>query len=145
MLNTTTGYALRVLIVLARVPAERTVSGRCLAEETGVPVNYLSKLLLTLRNAGLVTASRGIHGGYKLSPGGLKTPLERIVEVFEGPRSQSDCVLGAGLRCSDEEPCAAHGAWRRVRRAYSDFLEHTTIEDLAEQPLWAKTRLKENA
>lgn len=145
MLSTTTGYALRVLIVLARVPADRTVSGRCLAEETGVPANYLSKLLLTLRNAGVVTAARGIHGGYRLCPGGQDTPLERVVEIFEGPRSQADCVLGAELKCSDEEPCAAHGAWRRVRQAYVDFLENTTIGDLAQQPLWAGRKVKEKA
>ena len=36
--------------------------GRELAEKAEIPANYLSKLLLTLRNAGLLSTARGSGG-----------------------------------------------------------------------------------
>lgn len=65
MLSVTSEYALRALAHLARQPGE-AVLGRDLAHAVEIPANYLSKVLLTLRNAGLVDTTRGSGGGYRL-------------------------------------------------------------------------------
>jgi Rrf2 family protein len=66
MLSITSQYALRALSHLARQSGE-AVLGRDLARSVEIPANYLSKVLLTLRNAGLVATARGSGGGYRLS------------------------------------------------------------------------------
>ncbi|UCF35369.1 MAG: Rrf2 family transcriptional regulator [Acidobacteriota bacterium] len=143
MLSATTGYALRTLVCLARASEGVSLPGRQIAELTAVPANYLSKMLLVLRNSGLVTASRGIHGGYQLRPEVLNLPLIRIVEIFEGPRSRPACVLNQDSPCSDDSPCPAHRAWSAVRDAYTQFLEKTTLADISQTPLRMTRPLKE--
>ena len=66
MITATSEYALRALVYLARLPKDELVGGKELSERQKIPANYLSKVLLTLRNAGLVDATRGFGGGYRL-------------------------------------------------------------------------------
>jgi Rrf2 family protein len=107
------------------------VLGRDLAAKSDIPVNYLSKILLTLRNAGFLATARGTGGGYRLKKRPEEIRLLEVVELFEGSRAKPSCFLGGGKECSDADPCSAHQAWREVRRAYSHFLETTTIAAIA--------------
>ena len=135
MFSTTAAYALRTLVCLARIPLGTSLPGHELAHQANVPANYLSKMLLELRKAGIVSAARGSGGGYRLRNGALRTPLVRIVEIFDGPRARPSCLLGQEYLCSDENPCPAHRAWRQVRESYEDFLNSTTLADISREPL----------
>lgn len=135
MISVTSGYALRTLICLAQIPDGRSLPGRELALRTGVPANYLSKLLVVLRNAGVVSTTRGSGGGYRLKESSLKLPLMEIVQTFDGPRASPACLLGPEHSCSDEDPCPAHAAWRPIRELYLSFLHNTTLEDISRHPL----------
>jgi Rrf2 family protein len=135
MLSATSAHALRSLICLAQLPEGKSITGAELAEIADVPRNYLSKILHTLGHAGLVIATRGSGGGYRLAPGTMSRPLFEIVEYFEGTRAKPACLLGQKYPCSDENPCPAHHAWRGVRTAYLDFLGNTTLADIARYPL----------
>lgn len=130
MLSTTSQYALRALACLARSPHGDAMLGRELSAEAQVPGNYLSKIMLTMRNAGLVQATRGAGGGYRLAndPGAIR--LIDVVALFEGDGARPECVLGNNI-CSDRTACAAHARWRSVRQQYLEFLEGTTIGDIA--------------
>ena len=131
MLTATSEYALRALIRLARLPKEISILGRELAEQSHIPRNYLVKILVALRNVGMVEAGRGQGGGYRLSKPPEQIRLIDVVEVFEGIRSKPGCLLGENPECSDEHPCSAHAAWREVRHAYMQFLTTKTIADIA--------------
>src|SRR5215471_1965372 len=69
MLTTTSEHALRALTYLARLPEGSSILGRELAKEASIPANYLSKILWTLGNAGIIDATRGSGGGYRLRRG----------------------------------------------------------------------------
>jgi len=133
MLSTTAQYALRALTRLALEAPGSAVLGRTLAENAEIPANYLSKLLLTLRNAGIVEATRGAGGGYRLSRPSDDVRLIEIVEIFDAPRAKPTCFLGHG-ECSDAEACPAHEAWKKIRNQYLDFLELTSLADIAVNP-----------
>ena len=145
MLSATCEYALRALVLLAREAEGRPMLGRDLAREAEVPPNYLSKILNTLKRVGILEASRGTHGGYRL----LKTPQEirliDVVEVFDSPMAKPTCVLGSGRECDDVAPCSAHAHWRDVRRVYFEFLESTTLSSIADAPSITKPEDKEVA
>jgi Rrf2 family protein len=131
MLSMTCEYALRALIRLARLEDGEAMLGRDLAEQAEIPANYLSKILLDLRNAGILAATRGAGGGYRLRKRPEEVRLMDIVEIFDGPRARPSCLLGAGRECSDERPCSAHSRWRDVRASYIRFLESTSMADIA--------------
>lgn len=130
MLSTTSQYAIRALSCLARMQSGETVLGRKLSEEASVPPNYLSKIMLVMRNAGMIEATRGAGGGYRLGRAPSEIRLLDIVSLFEPSVSELECVLGTGP-CSDEAPCPAHERWKRVRVNFLEFLEGTTLAELA--------------
>jgi Rrf2 family protein len=134
MLSATARYALRALSHLAADP-ERGFRGREIASETGIPANYLSKLLLTLGNAGIIQATRGIGGGYRLARKPERIRLAEIVELFDKETTDPPCLLGLRAVCSDEDPCCAHHSWRGAKRAYLAFLHETSLADIAPAPV----------
>ena len=130
MLSTTSQYAMRALVQLASEPDGAAVLGRNLSRECDVPANYLSKLLWQLKNAGLVSTTRGSGGGYKLERPPDQIRLIEIVEVFEALQTRPSCLLGRG-ECTDQDACSAHDAWKMVRKTYLDFLNSNTLSDIS--------------
>jgi len=134
MLSTTSQYALRALSHLAR-HADEAVLGRDLAESVEIPANYLSKVLLTLRNAGLVDTTRGSGGGYRLRRSATEIYLIDIVELFEEmSRTKPACFLGRTRACSGTEPCTAHFTRKGLQAAYLEFLVSTPLSAIAGNP-----------
>lgn len=115
--------------------AGEPVLGRDLAQSGEIPENYLSKVLLTLRNAGLVNTARGSGGGYRLGRSANDIYLIDVVELFEEiSRTKPPCFLGRTRKCSDVTPCSAHSTWREVQVAYLKFLMSTTLSTIAGKP-----------
>ena len=133
MLSTTAEYALRALIALAEESNKATL-GRDLAASSGVPANYLSKILLDLKKGGFVQAVRGTGGGYRLGRPPETVRLMDVVEFVDGSAARPGCFLAGSDACSDDDPCLAHQRWAAVRDQYVSFLESTTLEDVSEHP-----------
>ncbi len=131
MLSTTSEHALRALVELALLPQRETVLGKDLARRARIPANYLSKILWMLARAGIIYATRGNGGGYRLRKRPDKIRLVDVVELFDGTRAKPMCLLGAKSACSDANPCSAHETWREVRAAYVRFLDTTTLAQIA--------------
>jgi len=142
MLSTTVEHALRALAHMASLPAETDILGRDLASAAEIPPNYLSKILSDLRNAGLIDATRGNGGGYRLRKPAKDIRLIDIVELFDRTMAHPACLLGGRRECSNSHPCEAHAAWRKVREAYLEFLNDTTIESLASPKAVSKKQVK---
>jgi Rrf2 family transcriptional regulator, iron-sulfur cluster assembly transcription factor len=132
MLSTTSEYALRALAHMARQPMGTVLLGRDLAKAADIPANYLSKILVELRNAGLVDATRGSGGGYRLHKSAVEIHLIDVVELFEGiSRERPACFLRHQKPCSESSPCAAHAVWHDLQASYVAFLASTPLAALA--------------
>jgi Rrf2 family protein len=105
--------------------------GKELAEKAEIPPNYLAKILLSLKNAGMLGTARGSRGGYWLVRDARAIHLIEIVQLFDQSSSSQPCILGQTERCCEDKPCTAHKRWHEIRKAYAEFLEATTIADLA--------------
>jgi Rrf2 family protein len=130
MFSTTSEYALRALVHLAREPEGSWLLGQDLAARANIPSNYLSKILWTLGNAGLLEATRGHGGGYRLARPADQITLLEVVRQFEGVYAEPGCLLGEQHECSDKNPCSAHAAWKKVKEAYVSFIRDTTIAEI---------------
>ena len=130
--NTSATHALRAMAYLAAHPQAEATLGRDLAEEIQVPAHYLTKVLATLSRAGLLLASRGARGGYRLARAPREIALLEIVEPFEGKRVRPGCLLEPGRPCGDDAACSAHEAWSKVKTTYLGFLERTSLADIQE-------------
>ena len=134
MLSTTSKYALRALVELARRPQREAIGGQELAASTRIPPQYLSKVMLALRNAGYVAATRGSGGGYRLVKPANSIPLIAVIELFEGAAARPQCFLGVNNECNPDFPCSAHSSWGALRAMYLGFLEHTMVSEISLAP-----------
>ena len=131
--SASTTHALRALAWLASHGGDEAILGRDLARKLKIPPDYLSKVLAILARAGLLTASRGARGGYRLAraPGRIK--LVDAVTPFEGKRAKVGCLLRPDRPCRASAACSAHASWGTVKAAYEDFLEKTTVADIQDR------------
>ena len=80
---------------------DKVHSARKVGSRLKVSVAHLSKVLRRLSKAGLVTATRGAAGGFKLAKPPDKITLLDVFEAIEGPLEAVPCMPGCPL-CSDE-------------------------------------------
>lgn len=120
-------YALRAMAHLAQCPDESAVS-RDIAEATALPSNYLQKILAQLTRAGLLTAQRGLRGGYALTRPAESITLQDIFRAVSADVERIDhCPLG---RPEHIRLCPLH---RRLDEAYSlieNVFKSTTLASI---------------
>lgn len=104
--------------------------GRDLAGRLQLPPDYLAKILGILARRGVLRATRGAKGGYRLARPADRIRLIDVVEPFEGRRARPGCLLRPERPCRESAACSAHGAWGDAKRAYLTFLEQGTIADI---------------
>jgi Rrf2 family protein len=63
LFSTKAEYGVRLMVELGRQPGSQPVSLGSVAEAENLPLSYLEHLVAKLRKAGLVTSTRGAHGG----------------------------------------------------------------------------------
>ncbi|MDH4139928.1 MAG: Rrf2 family transcriptional regulator [Coriobacteriia bacterium] len=124
-------YGLLAMIELAQREGEGPASAREISELQGIPPKYLEQLLVALRKAGLVTASRGARGGFSLERRPSEITVLEIVEALEGPLSSTVCDDERSAACGKIGACAASGVWSRATQALRDVFEATRLSDLA--------------
>jgi Rrf2 family protein len=134
MLSQTAEYALRTVLYLATTDQAELSNVSDLAERLDIPRNYLSKTLHQLARAGVLTSTRGKHGGFRLTKPPSKLSLAEVVAPFDGPTGARICLLGRAA-CSDSDPCPAHGRWKSVSNEVSTFFRETKVSDLLESPV----------
>jgi Rrf2 family protein len=133
MVSQTARYALNVLGFLVRNDGARARS-EDIARKTGIPANYLSKILNQLRKQGVVEGEKGWGGGFRIRRESLARPIGDIVEIFEGTERtrREDCVFG-WPKCDSEHPCPLHPHWEGIRSLYREMLSRTTVADLGKK------------
>jgi Rrf2 family nitric oxide-sensitive transcriptional repressor len=137
MLSQTVEYALRAVVHLAdRAPASRTTEQ--VAAATRVPRAYLSKVLQSLAQAGIVHSQRGIGGGVGLAKKPEELTILEVVNAVEPIRRITTCPLG--LAAHGARLCPLHrrvdDALALVERAFgSTTLAEVLAEPTASVPL----------
>lgn len=127
-LSQTTGYALRAMRCLQE-PGGQPVLVEAVADYTGIPRSYLSKLVHKLAKCGLVTARRGHHGGVVLAKPSTEITLEDLSEAIDGVAWRTRCLMGlAG--CTEETPCVLHEYWKQTLQEILVRLRSVTLADM---------------
>ena len=104
-----------------------------IAAEEDLPRAYLEQLVMSLREAGLVTSTRGARGGYQLARSPEETPIVEVLRALEGPIAPMVCASDDpehGLLCDRTSSCTVNLLWVRIRDAITGALESMTLADL---------------
>ena len=131
-----TEWVLHCAASLAMVGSGPAVSAAQLAEHFDVPVAYLAKQLKALVRAGVLTASTGPRGGFRLARPAEQITLLQIVEAVDGPSPFYVCRelrqqgRGASPREACRRPCGLAAAMAEAERMWRDSLRSTTLADI---------------
>ena len=125
-------YGLLAVAELARRHDRGLVSLNEIASVEHLPLPYLEQIIAPLRTAGVVEATRGLHGGYKLARDPAEVSVGEVVRWLEGPIALVECttegyVSGA---CEREAGCTSRGVWHQVSDAINNVLNTMTLADI---------------
>jgi Rrf2 family protein len=125
-------YGLIVSLHLAKSGNGRPRPARDVAEQEGLPPDYVEQILLKLRRAGLVRSVRGARGGYLLARAPEAVSVKDVIEAAEHRTFEVNCEIYPvnAARCQDGG-CTIRPMWRALQRRIDDFLESVTLADLS--------------
>jgi Rrf2 family protein len=129
-------WSLHCCTVLAGLPPGRFLPTKALAEFHGVPKEYLSKALQALSQAGIVEATLGPRGGYRLAHPAAEISFLDVVEAIEGRRSTFQCTeIRKNNPCKPPRsvfsaPCQIARVMHQADEAWRDQLRATTLADI---------------
>ena len=141
LFSTKAEYGIRLMVELGRTADSAPVSLSAVAEAEMLPLSYLEHLVAKLREAGLVTSTRGAHGGYQLARPPEDIDMLEVVQALEGPIAPMECFheeREGKVLCSHEadggDACATKVLWTRVQGGVTKALSGTTVAELVEFP-----------
>ena len=134
-------YALRVMAEMALLEKKKGGATReSLARKTHVPSHFLAKIMKKLVDAGLVTARRGVGGGFVLA-----RPLKKIVfmDILHavGYDFEPDQCLFGWSTCDASLPCPLHYSWAQMKNFYFAWAMKTSLDDVVKNQRSARNSL----
>jgi Rrf2 family iron-sulfur cluster assembly transcriptional regulator len=132
-------YAIRALVLLGSLGPGESAMVKQIAAEAGIPAHFLAKILQDLARDGFLKSSKGPRGGFRLAVPAAELALLKIVEAVDGAGRYQRCIAG-NAECNDRVLCAQHDAWMPLRAHIVEYLQGTSIADLAKS-LGEKRRL----
>jgi Rrf2 family protein len=139
LFSTKAEYGIRLMVELGRTADSAPVSLSTIAEGELLPLSYLEHLVAKLREADLVTSTRGAHGGYQLARPPEEIDMLEVVQALEGPIAPMECFheeREGKVLCSHEgddgRACATKVLWTRVQGGVTKALGGTTVAELVE-------------
>ena len=121
-------YAIRAVLALARTPGTERRSVREVAALQRIPVRFLPQVMGDLVRAGLVEATVGRSGGYRLAKPPTEISLLDVVEAVEGDSRRRVCVLRGGS-CVLDGVCDVHAVFAAAQDDVLRRLRTTTVTD----------------
>lgn len=127
-------YALRILMDIALHADEdhpRLMKDICEAE--ALSEKFTSRLVIPLREAGMISSTRGKAGGFRLARKPKEITLLEIIETLQGPVALIDCLVDLST-CERNKVCAARKVWTRVNNSIRETLQSVTLDSLICNP-----------
>jgi FeS assembly SUF system regulator len=134
-LSSLADYAVVMMSAAARhCGSSCRLNATTLAEETGLPLPTVQKLVSRLSAGGLIESARGTGGGFRLSRPAAAISLAEIIEAVEGPIALTTCVDEGRHDCALEGDCRVKPHWNVVNGAVRGALGGVSLASLSGIP-----------
>ena len=128
-----TRYGRRILLDVAahnRDAKPRSMSE--ISKSQHISEKFISRLVIPLREAGLLRSVRGSGGGFRLARSPEDITLLKIVETMQGPLAILDCLADADC-CSRKANCLARQIWSDVNTGFMNVLARVTLAKILDR------------
>jgi Rrf2 family protein len=133
-------YGLQAVLYLTANEDRAVISAEEIAKQLNIPKEFVSKILQSLTESGIIVSKKGKNGGFSLAKSPSKIKLIDIVESIDGLEVFNKCVLGF-FKCSHENPCPVHDRWGKLRTEAYTMLTNETLLELKEKAISKITSL----
>ena len=127
-------YGRQAVLFLSAQKTEMVVTAGKISEVLKIPREFISKILQSLRDSGIISSTKGKAGGFYLARPATQIKLIDIVEAIDGLEMFNSCVLGFP-ECTPETPCPVHDIWGPLRTEAFEMLSNETLDKLKEKTL----------
>lgn len=116
---------------------DRAVPIKEIAEHGHYSVTFTEKILQALRQAKLVTARHGNHGGYALAREPKQITLKEVIDALEGATFEVFCKpeVRAEIVCAHFCLCGIKPVWRRTKDLLDKFYGSITLDTLTKDEI----------
>jgi FeS assembly SUF system regulator len=121
-------YGVIVATHLAARP-ERQANAAAVAAATRLPPATVAKLLKALAHGGVVTATRGAAGGYRLARRPDAISVAEVVAAIDGDIGMTQCSVHAD-DCERTTYCPTRPHWAAINRAVGAALSAVSLEEM---------------
>jgi Rrf2 family protein len=125
-------YGLRLLVDLARNYKKGPVLLKNIAECEKISKKYLEQIVILLRTAGIISATRGAKGGYYLIRDPKKIKMVDIYRILEGSFAPVECIDNP-KSCTLIRRCPTRKLWSKLRSQIERAFENQTLADVAKK------------
>ena len=125
-------YGLIAVKHLAMHRQQHACSANEIAEEYGISVTLMAKVLQKLARQGLVAAKHGSSGGYQLAKSPSQISALDVISAIDGPVLITSCVTSHGA-CDATDRCTVREPLRRVNESILTVLSTVTISQMSEE------------
>lgn len=127
-------YGLQAVLYLAAKAEGEVVPVEEISNKLSIPKEFVSKILQSLTESGIVGSKKGKSGGFLLAKQPHKIRLIDIVAAIDGLGIFNSCVLGFP-KCSPDNPCPLHDKWGKLRTNAYNMLTDETLDQLKPRTL----------
>ncbi|MEA5021043.1 MAG: Rrf2 family transcriptional regulator [Gordonibacter sp.] len=124
-----TDYGMRAILYLAAQGT--TCSSKDIANDMSIPRDYLIQLAQLLRNAGLIEARPGKHGGYRLAKKPSEITVLQIMSALEEDAKQSTRTKRS-TRKGGTMVQGIKQTYQLIEESFDAYLDSLTIDMLLE-------------
>ncbi|KPK72906.1 hypothetical protein AMJ87_03390 [candidate division WOR_3 bacterium SM23_60] len=125
-------YGLRLLVDLARNYEKGPVLLKNIAECEKISKKYLEQIVILLRTAGIISATRGAKGGYYLVKDPKKIKITDIYKILEGSFAPVTCIDNPRT-CTLIRTCPTRKLWVMLGEQIERTFKNQTLADLAKK------------
>ena len=122
-----TDYGMRAILYLAAQGT--TCSSKDIANDMSIPRDYLIQLAQLLRNAGLIEARPGKHGGYRLAKDPSEITVLQIMSALEDDAKQSTRTKRS-TRKGGAMVQGVKQTYQLIEESFDAYLDSLTIDML---------------
>lgn len=123
-------YAIRLLQDIAAQDTSGNCTLKSIADRQEISVKYLEQIAKDLARAGVLDASHGRGGGYRIHGSAADYTVYDILRIVEDSVSPVACLDSAENTCPRREACVTLPLWSGLDEVIRDYLQKFTIADL---------------
>lgn len=127
-------YGIQAILYLAAHNDKGLIAAEEIANNLNIPKEFVSKILQSLTDSGIINSKKGRVGGFTLGKSPDQITLLDIVKAIDGLDVFNSCVLGFP-ECSPEKPCPLHEKWGKLRTQAYNMLSDETIDTFRQKTL----------